>query len=65
MNKTREKNNPLFPLVILKTIVANLFGAITTILILDIADSFGLSTGELGGLLSANYVASVLMPLIA
>ena len=56
MNKTREKNNPLFPLVLLKTMVANLFGAITTILILDIADSFGLSTGTLGGLLSANYV---------
>ncbi len=61
----QKKKNLLFGIVILKTIVTNLFGAITTILILDIADSFGLSTSELGGLLSANYVASVLMPLIA
>ncbi len=61
----KEKKNLLFPIVLMKGIIGGIFGSLQHVLILSIADSFGLSTGELGGLLGANYVASVVMPLIA
>lgn len=55
----------LFPIIFFRSIVGGLFGSLTHVMILSIAESFGLSTGELGGLLSANYVASIVMPFVA
>ena len=61
----KKKNNPLIHILLFRNIVGGLFGSLTHVLILSIAESFGLSTSELGGLLSANYVASIVMPLLA
>ena len=61
----KKKKNPLIQILLFRNIVGGLFGSLTHVLILSIAESFGLSTSELGGLLSANYVASIVMPLLA
>lgn len=63
--KIRGKEQWLFPIVLIRTVINGLFGSLTNVLLLSIAEDFGLSTSELGGLLGANYVASIVMPLIA
>ena len=60
-----KKKNWLFPIVMMKGIIGGLFGSLTHVLILSIAESFGLETSELGRLLGANYVSTIVMPLIA
>ena len=52
------------PAAMMRSFVMGFKGSITNIFILDIAASFGLSTGELGGMLTANHLAGVVVPLI-